>query len=177
MTFLESPATLTSVSVQGDRTAPLLRLVDSPFNITGAAFIGGSTPSISAEYSSGALTETLIAEGGGLRAIGSIVRLERSRFERIPEIAVQVGHESTLSGAEVAVRAAGTAFACESGSTITGDGISVRDTGVGVQTDRVGAGFEAGTVTLNHPNFSNVTTPYVQDGGGTIVVDSRRVNP
>ncbi len=75
LTFLESPVVLDRVSVKGDRTAPLLRLVGSSFIVTGSAFAGGSAPAVSVEYSKGNLTETLIADGSGLRVSGSVVEL------------------------------------------------------------------------------------------------------
>ncbi len=102
LTFLESPVVLDRVSMKGDRTAPLLRLVGSSFIVTGSAFVGGSDPAVSVEFSKGNLTGTLIADGSGLRVSGSVVELERCRFERIAGTAVLAERESTLSGTDVA---------------------------------------------------------------------------
>jgi hypothetical protein len=177
VTFLESPATLVRVSMNGDRSAPLLRLVRSPFNVSGSVFAGGSAPAVSVEYSTGAIRDTLIANGSGLRVAGSVVELERARFEEIPGTAVLVERVSTLSGAGVTCTAAGTALASESGSTAAVDGLTVRDADVAVRAARGEGGFAPGRVALGYADFSNVTTPYVQEDGGVIMVDGRRPEP
>jgi hypothetical protein len=177
LTFLESPVVLDRVSMKGDRSTPLLRLVGGSFIVTGSAFVGGSTPAISVEYSKGNLTETLIADGSGLRVSGSVVELERCRFERIAGAAVLAERESAISGTDAACSATGTGLAAETGSTAVVDGLSIRDADVGVYAGRGETGFGPGRVALSSANFSNVTASYVQDGGGTILVDGRRPGP
>lgn len=177
ITFLESPVSLDRVSMKGDRTAPLLRVVKSPFNMTGCSFTGGSDPAVSIEYSTGTIIETIVANGSGLRISGSVVELERGRFKEIAGTAVLTERVSTLSGTGLTCTAAGTALESESGSTATVIGLTVRDADVAVRAGGATTGFEAGTARLSGVILSNVTTSYVQEGDGVIVVDDQRPEP
>ena len=160
--------------MKGDRTASLLRLVGSSFIVTGSAFDGGSDPAVSVEFSKGNLTGTFFADGSGLRVSGSVVELERGRFERIAGTAVLAERGSTVSGTDVACTGTGTGLSAESGSTASVDLLSVHDAAVGVSAGQADAWFGPGRVVLTGAHFGNVTTPYVQEEGGTILVDGRR---
>ena len=174
MTFLESPATFAGVSIKGGRTAPLLRLEDSPFNVTGSVFSGGSGAAVSVEYSEGNFSQTLIVNGSGLRVFGSVVGLERCHFEDVAGTAILAERESTLFGTGITCIAAGTALASETGSTATVDDLTMCDATVGVRSGKGETGYQAGTVQLRWARCSNVTAPYLQEGDGSITVDGRR---
>lgn len=173
LTFLESPVSLDGVLMNGDGTAPLLRLVDSPFTITGSVFVRGSAPAVSVEYSPGEIRETRVADGAGLRIAGGVVELVRGRFEGIAGTAILAERVGTLTASGVSCTAAGTALESASGSTATVTGLSVDDTGVAVRAGGAGSGFPAGTARVTGLTCSNVTTPFVREEGGTILVDDR----
>lgn len=173
LTFLESPAVLELVSMDGGGMASLLRLVDSPFTITRSAFTGGAAPAVSVEFSNGTFNRTRIADGGGLRVSGSETELDGGWFGRIAGTAVLVERCSTLTGREVACTGAVTALASESGSTASVDLLSVRDAEVAVRAGDATTGFGPGQVALRSATFANATTLFVQDGEGTITVDGR----
>jgi hypothetical protein len=177
LTFLESPVVLDRVTMRGDGSAPLLRLIGGQFIVTGSAFAGGSAPSVSIEYATGNLTGTVIADGAGLGASGSVLELEECRFERIEGPAVLAERESTVSGTDMACTAIGTGFAAETGSRASLERLSVQDAAVGVRAGAGEAGFEPGRVALAWSTFSNVAAPFVQEDGGTVTVDGGRAVP
>lgn len=176
LTFFESPVHLDRVSIRGDGTARLLRLVDSPFIVTGSTFAGGSAPGVSVEFSQGNLTDTLVADGSGLRIAGSAVEIDRGRFARIAGTALLAERESTLSGRSVTCTGTGSGPVAESGAIVSVEDLTVSDAETGVRAGRADAGFEPGRVVLSRPVLSNVTRPFVQEGGGVVIVDGRREN-
>lgn len=175
LTFLEGQVLLNRVSLTGNRTAPLLRLIDCRFNATECAFTGASGAAVSIEFSKGTLSDLLVTDGAGIDVAGSAVSLERARFERIGGTAILAERQSNLYGAEIVCSWAGTAVACDSGSTATVDSIAVHDGGVVARAGKGETGFGPGRLELTLVDYGNVTTPYVREGGGIIRVDGRSV--
>lgn len=175
LTFLGSPVEFRRLAVDGTGTAPLLRLVESPFNGTGCAFAGGGGPAVSAEFSKGNLTDLLVRDGAGIVSTGSVVALERARFANISGTAVLAERESTLYGESVGCDTVGTAVEAATGSTATVHDLVVGRAGTVGRAGESTAGFGPGRLVLAGVTHGAVATPYVDEGDGSIVVDGRSV--
>jgi hypothetical protein len=175
LTFLESPAEFRRLAVTGAGTAPLLRLVESPFDGAGCAFAGGEGSAVSVEYSKGNLTDLLVRDGAGIVSSGSIVALERARFANVSGTAVLAERESTLYGESVECDTVGTALEAATGSTTTVHDLVVDHAATVGRAGESTAGFGPGRLVLAGVSYGDVATPYVDEGDGSITVDGRSV--
>ena len=178
VTFIDSLLRIQNSRFNKSVAEDALNVVKSSFHISHTSFENNRSDAIDFDYSTGKITDGLFTNIGGdaIDLSGANVDIKNSSFGVISDKALSVGENSHVDVQFIEIRNAGIGIASKDGSVLTGNDVSIVDSGLGdafIYNKK--SFFDGGRLVLSNSRI-NLGKVHVQFGS-TAVINGQTLSP